>query len=129
MEALTEWKPPVTRYTCPISVCPWVHDDPGPSTAGAFTSDPAAIAAAHMLGMEGTVREHLETHPLIDWAREIARLREDAARTGRNASTVAVILLRRLGKTAEITDAEMAAEQGTLVREPVPHGFRLTVRG
>jgi hypothetical protein len=83
---------------------------------------------AHAMNMEGIVREHLETHPLIEWAREVMRLRNENERTGRDAGLTVAVLLHRLGGSAEISDADMAAESGTLVREPVMHGFRLAVR-
>ncbi len=136
MEALTdltEWQPPVARYECPIGSCTWTHDTAGPdlSEGTGETIEEAAFSSvrAHLLRVESVVRDHLETHSLLEWVQEVMRLREDAGRTVRNASLVAVILLRRLGGQAEITDAEAAAEQGTLAREPVPHGFRLTVTG
>ena len=117
-----------TRMHCPISSCEWHHDDPGPSAAGAFATDPNAVMTAHVMNMEGIVREHLETHPLIEWAREVMRLRNENQQGGRVAGLTVAVLLRRLGGSAEISDADMAAESGTLVREPVMHGFRLAVR-
>lgn len=122
------WAPPATRFFCPVSRCDWTHDDPGP-VLPAYAADPAALSLAHALEMESVIREHLETHPLIEWARELAKARSEKDAQARGVSLTVAVLLRRLGGHAEITDAELAAEQGTLTREPVPDGFRLTVTG
>jgi hypothetical protein len=116
----------VTRLECPIGRCPWTYDDPGPSGTAAF-ADVAALMTAHAMDVEGVVREHLETHPLIEWARELARVRGEKTAEIRAASATVGVLLRRLGGPAEITNAELAAEQGTLYREPTASGFRLAV--
>ena len=79
--------------------------------------------------MEGAVREHLETHPLIEWARELSNVRGEMDRRDRDAALTVKILLRRLGGSAEFAgDADRAAEQGKLICEQTAHGFRLSVR-
>jgi hypothetical protein len=35
-----------------------------------------SAVASHLAGVEAVVREHLETHPLEEWAREVMRLRD-----------------------------------------------------
>lgn len=68
----------VTRYRCPIGTCEWSHDDQGPaaSTIGmAFTDGLESAARAYFTGVEEVIRAHLETHPLEEWAREVAQLR------------------------------------------------------
>lgn len=122
----------VTRYGCPIGSCDWTHDDGGPSIPAAYIPeglpDPGVVATAHAMNLEGIVREHLETHPLIEWAREVARLRDESQRGSRDAGLVTAVLLHKLGGSAEIDDADLAAESGTLIREPAMHGFRLRVQ-
>ena len=118
----------ITRLGCPLGSCDWHHDDPGPSAADAFTMDAGGVAAAHAIAVESIIREHLEAHPLIEWAREVARLRDENQRADRDATLVVTVLLRRLGGSAELHDADLAAASGTLVREPVPDGFRLSLR-
>jgi len=85
----------VERLYCPISTCPWTHDDPGPGTgadvrlpAAALSAKPGTFAdamaeatyralLAHALGQENVIREHLATHSFEEWVREIMRLREN----------------------------------------------------
>jgi hypothetical protein len=121
----------ITRYECPIGPCPWTHDDPWPDAlegSGATVEEAAFDAMLkHVTRVESAVKAHLETRPLIEWVQEIQRLRAEHWRGDRDARVIAAILLRRLGGSAEIADAEMAAEQGTLFREPTAPGFRLSV--
>ncbi len=69
----------VTRYHCPIGSCCWAHDAPGPDPASGTgtTVDEIVFStvAGHLAGIEAIVREHLETHSLEEWAREVMRLR------------------------------------------------------
>lgn len=61
----------VTRYHCPLGACDWAHDDPGPAVE--IDSDPEALALSHAVAIDGIIREHLETHPLEEWAAEVVR--------------------------------------------------------
>jgi len=119
------------RYECPIGPRPWTLDNPGPdpSEGCGQTIEEIAFSAvrAHLLRSEAAIRGHLETHSLLEWAQEIQRLKTERWRSDKDALAVAAILLRRLGGSAEITDAELAAERGILQREPAIHGFRLSV--
>jgi len=88
----------VERLHCPIDACPWTHDDPGPGTgadvrlpAVELSAKPGTFAdamaeatyralLAHALGQENVIREHLATHSLEEWVREIMRLRAQIIR-------------------------------------------------
>lgn len=119
------WTPPVTRHGCPIGPCPWTWDDPGPSGTVASDDDITAILLEHAVAAEAIIRGHLETHSMLDWVTEISRLQQERQRAERDGDRIAAILLRRLGGMAEVTDAELTAEDGMLIRHPVPHGFRI----
>jgi hypothetical protein len=68
----------ITRYTCPIDSCGWVHDDPGPFQRELVEAgDPHDVVRQHFLAMEDLVREHLETHSLLEWAQEVDRLKAE----------------------------------------------------
>jgi hypothetical protein len=124
-EYVTELPWPVTRYECPISTCSWTRDDTGIS--GVIDGEDGIFPAMrkHAALIEAVVREHLETHPLLDWAKEVSRLREQAQRADRDAVLTAAVLVRRLGGEVQVSDAELAAAGGRLVREPAPWGFIL----
>lgn len=118
-----------TRYECPIGSCEWTRDDPGPdpSEGTGETIGQAAENAvrAYLLRAESAIREHLETHPLLEWAQEVMRLRDQAWRADRDAVLAASVLVRRLGGEVQVSDAELAAAGGRLIREPAPWGFTL----
>lgn len=127
----------VTRYECPIDGCEWTYNDPGPApeeTAARATTDEAVwgTVSAYFIALEAVVREHMLTHPLLDWAREVDRLQRLHRESERNATRLVAILLRRLrdrGGSGLITDADVTAADGeTLVREDVPDGFVLSLR-
>lgn len=118
----------ITRYECPIGPCPWTTDDAEIAGGGPrYFDSTAAMLADYLQCAEAVIRGHLETHTLLDWATEIQRLHTEHHREEQAALTVTAILLRRLGGSAEVTDAEMAAESGTVHREPGPFSTRLTV--
>lgn len=79
------WAPPSVRYECPIGECPWTMDHPGPDAAEGRgrTIEEIAFSAmrAHLLRAEAALREHLESHSLIEWVREVVRLSQQAAGT------------------------------------------------
>jgi hypothetical protein len=109
---------------CPLSACQWQHDDV-PLVEGTF-SDAWEALLAQNVALEDVIRTHLETHTLLEWAREVTRLQTQLEAQARDAP-IAAVLVRRLGGQAPISDAELAAETGTLVREAVPFGFILRV--
>lgn len=75
----------VTRLTCPVTGCRWTHDDPGPVTNISAVMHAAPEEAAkmpltsHWVNLDQVIRDHLGTHSLEDWVRELARLRDEAA--------------------------------------------------
>lgn len=68
-------------YYCPLSTCSWTCDE---SEAIAAEEEPPAgpwtsafDAFASILGtVERALKQHLETHTLLEWVSEISRLRE-----------------------------------------------------
>jgi hypothetical protein len=78
----------ITRYECPIGSCEWTRDDTGPEVgegAGGTIEEAAASALrAYLLRAETAVRAHLETHSLLEWVQELARLRDGVNRWSRH---------------------------------------------
>jgi hypothetical protein len=99
-----------TVYYCPLSACGWVHPE-APITpdevAVTFGELAADVIGARLAAVEDAVREHLETHTLLEWVQEITRLRS-AVEAGRHA-------LRQVGEGLEALAAASAA-----VRAQVP---------
>ena len=127
-----------TVYQCPLRTCTWTYADLSPVEQklwGFFDMPPGIALIQEMAVLEAGVEAHLETHSLLEWVTEIKDLRAeldkataDAQRETRNDLLTVCVLLRKLGGTAVMTDAELAAENGTLVRCPHPLGFGLMVR-
>jgi hypothetical protein len=85
---------PTTRYLCPLN-CGWHHDEDPADVPPQVTVDAdtlasgdlgaviSAVAFAHAKAalehVESTVKAHLETHPLIEWAQKVASLQRDLA--------------------------------------------------
>jgi hypothetical protein len=77
----------VIRYRCPLDACPWVHDDPtyGPSrlvvdrnpTTGELDISGAINKqiAERDQKIENIMREHLATHAVDEWAKQIHDMR------------------------------------------------------
>lgn len=85
----------VERLYCPIGSCGWTHDRESPpqtthtlpdghspvrdgpaATLQEAIADVAYATLLHdALEVEGVVREHLETHTLLEWFTEVMRLR------------------------------------------------------
>jgi hypothetical protein len=129
------------RY-CPL--CPWTHNQLPPTERELMelASEPVTTYLRRQYeGIEAELEAHLSTHGLVDWLTEVNRLRAEQdtvrseltrvaaekQRSERHALLTTAILVRKLGGTAQITDAEMAAEDGTLVSIPEMHGRTLTV--
>lgn len=64
-------------FQCPIEGCPWTY------TAPALFELPEGItpdqlqtqSAERTRGIEAALSGHFDTHPAVDWAREVSRLR------------------------------------------------------
>lgn len=81
---------PTTRYLCPLD-CGWHHDETPPDFSDPTALHPfipqdwaagmdgmaAGFAAGQLAVVEAAVREHLETHPLVEWVAEVARLQRE----------------------------------------------------
>jgi hypothetical protein len=72
--------PPGSRIIlyCPLLACPWQHDGPPlPEGSGSAADEAVAdVLAKHFAGLEEAVKAHLETHTLLEWVQELARLRD-----------------------------------------------------
>ena len=79
----TAWQPPRTRYFCPMPECGWVCDEPAAVLAAGLTADVTAAMHGQLAETENTLRAHLETHSLLEWLREVQRLREASERPRR----------------------------------------------
>lgn len=66
--------PPSTTYTFPDGQSP-LHDGPPATLQEALADAAYATLLADALETEGVVRAHLDTHPLLDWVREVMLLR------------------------------------------------------
>ena len=127
--------PGTVLYHCPL--CEWAHAEHPVSETELIASlgDPVLdLALRRAMAVEVQVASHLSTHPLTEWVREVARLREELDksrtatwRTGSGAILLAAILLRRLGGEAFISDAEQVSEGGLLSQMPERDGFRIWV--
>lgn len=81
---------PTTRYLCPLN-CGWHHDETDPDFSDPSAVHPfvgqdwasgidglvAGLAAGRATVVEAAVKAHLETHPLIEWVQEVARLQRE----------------------------------------------------
>lgn len=119
----------ITRYECPIDRCPWTWDEPEPElpSLADIAANPFGLLTGRFANSEAVLRAHVETHSPEDWVREIMRLRGELDRERRDSGLVVGVLLRRLGLSAFVSDAEMTGPHGTLQRIPVAHGFILEV--
>jgi len=73
----------ITRFECPIGPCPWTWDEPEPELPG-IGADPYALLISRATGAESVVKAHLETHALIEWVTELARLRDGVSSWSRH---------------------------------------------
>jgi hypothetical protein len=68
---------PMVRYNCPLAACTW--DYYAPSITGAVIRSDEDIRSgmlAAAIANDSVIKAHLETHSLLEWVTEIARLRE-----------------------------------------------------
>jgi len=71
--------PPSTMHTFPDGQSP-LHDGP-PATLREAIADAAYATLLHdLLEVEGVIREHLETHTLLEWFTGVMRLRGERDR-------------------------------------------------
>lgn len=106
---------PTTRYLCPLE-CGWHHDQtdpiPTPPAPGISIAEHAEkILTVEYAASETAVREHLESHPLIEWAREVVRLQHEVA----GAVADREIAMEEWGKSDQHhakKSVAMAAERG-----------------
>ena len=68
----------ITRCVCLISSCAWTHDFPdvpaGPwPWKGSIHDTVAAVSLTNAAVREQVVREHFESHPLLEWLTEVQR--------------------------------------------------------
>jgi hypothetical protein len=73
---------PTTRYLCPL--CDWHHDQPEarptmPPPGVSIPEHAEQTLMTEYTASETVIREHLETHPLIEWARKVASLQRNLA--------------------------------------------------
>lgn len=67
----------VTVHHCPIAECPWwVRERPTPPYEHMSTVGIRAETTRRAGLLEDLITEHVNTHPLWAWAREVMRLRE-----------------------------------------------------
>jgi hypothetical protein len=83
---------PTTRYLCPLN-CGWHHDETDPDFSNPDARHPfvaqdwasgidglvAGLVAGQAAVAEAAVKAHLETHPLIEWARKVTSLQRNLA--------------------------------------------------
>ena len=69
-----------TIYECPLSACSWTYAQV-PLTVeqlAASMDEPVIVTALRqVMPAENAIREHLETHTLLEWTQEIMALRYD----------------------------------------------------
>lgn len=86
--------PGATRYLCPLTACNWHHDKPGPDDWTTRLVQPTAewvaacdgdyleaityaTAEAEHARIDSVLREHLATHRVENYLREIQELRAE----------------------------------------------------
>ena len=79
---------PTTVYQCPIDTCGWERDGPlapedrtrWPETPTITMPDMTRQMSRHAAAMtDAALQEHLETHTMLEWLQENARLRQKVA--------------------------------------------------
>ena len=102
---------PTTQYLCPLA-CGWIHDQGAPDFSGVPGSTMeeivfAAIARQHAAD-EIVIREHLETHALLEWVQALQAARDERDRWKRQAEADAA----RLGDLLDAVRERAAATGG-----------------
>lgn len=73
----------ITRYECPLTGCDWFHDSPDVPSGrwpwkGSIEATVHAVATERVTANEQIIAAHFETHPIVEWARDLQRERERA---------------------------------------------------
>ena len=84
-------------YPCPMPACPWAHlSMPGPAESDGTLAEvfgwgvfAARARSERLVGIEETIKAHLATHPVGEWAIAMAQMDADA-RAAIEAETTAV---------------------------------------
>lgn len=79
---IIQWPERATLYGCPIPDCKWTHTAPHPTVyEGGATIEESVTNTlrVHYADIESALRAHLETHSLVEWVREVMRLRSELA--------------------------------------------------
>jgi hypothetical protein len=72
-----------TVYQCPLSACEWTYTQIPLSVEqlAASMGEPVFLAALReIMPTENAIRDHLETHTLVEWVQEVQRLHDKAER-------------------------------------------------
>lgn len=99
---LTDQTPPFSRYFCPLD-CDWFHDAPEPtlwdegpdielrpgeSMQDAVDRLASGVLTERMRKIEGSLREHMDTHTMEQALVRVARQRDEMQRLGRTLEEV-----------------------------------------
>lgn len=112
---------PTDRFLRSISTCPWYFDTPAlPTTADVNRSFQVGVPQAlseRARGIDNVLREHFETHTLVEWMTEVnlRQGRADKAVAERDQLQAEVEQLRRPLMVVEV-DADLSEEDVTRFR-------------
>lgn len=67
---------PQTIASCPVGSCTWTFDVTPARLDLGSPNDPTMTMSAYWVNSESAIRQHLETHTLLEWVQEVMRLRE-----------------------------------------------------
>lgn len=108
---------PTDRFLCSISTCSWYFDTPAlPTTAEVNRSFQVGVAQAlseRARGIDNVLREHFETHTVVEWMTEVNQRQRRAtkaeAKLERSRETVAAqseVIDELRARLAEIAEPE-----------------------
>lgn len=99
---------PTTQYLCPLA-CGWTHDQGVPDFSGVPGGTVEEIVSAGLMRQyaadEIVIREHLETHGLLEWVTALQDVRAERDRWQRQAEADAARLGDLLDAVRERTEA------------------------
>lgn len=118
---------PTDRFLCSISTCPWYFDTPAlPTTAEVNRSLQVGVAQAlseRARGIDNVLREHFETHTVVEWMTEVNQRQRRAtkaeAKLERSRETVAAqseVIDELRARLAEIAEPEQ--QWGSRIHSP-----------
>lgn len=72
----------IKRLLCPVDDCGWSYDDHPRDLETLVDNLGLDVLRTHAIltRRENALRAHLESHDVLDWARTVGRLQEEAAR-------------------------------------------------